>query len=157
MSVADVLVHSVCSGLVDSSLSHSLTNEPVQPETSFLTTQPSEAGGSRQEITEGSIHDCILPFSQTPPTPSTPLQKHDSFLFGGTQPTATTHNADRALSTDLVSVLAPISPGQLSIGSEASADPDMDNLFRLLCDRQDDEAETLLMSQAFWGTEEHLE
>lgn len=151
MSVADVLVHSVCSGLVDSSLSHSLTNEPVPPETSFLTTQPSETGGSRSEIiVGGSIHDCSLPFSQTPPTPSTPLQKH-------AQPTATTYSADSPLSTDLVSVLAPISPGQLSIASEASTDPDMDSLFRLLCDHQNDDAETLLMSQAFWGTEEHHE
>lgn len=163
LSVADVLVQSVCSGHVDSSFSHSLMNEPVQSEELFAATQPSEAGKNRREsTTEGSAHDCTLPFSQIPSTPSTPMPKLGISPVGAHP--VTTHSADTPLNTDLLSLLAPDSHGQMNIGSEANtgsidseASSGLDNLFQLLCEHQDDEAETLLMSQAFWDAEEHLE
>ena len=158
MSVADALVHSACSGLADRSLSHSLMDETVLLEKSFLATQLSNADKSiRENTTEASLHECNLPFTQTPPTPSTPLQKLNSFSFCDTHSTAIAHSADGPLSTDLLSTLAPRSPGQLSIGNEANTNPDLNSMLRLLCDHQNDEAESLLMSQAFWGTEDHHE
>lgn len=157
MSVADALINSACTVLADSSFSLSQMNE-LLPEAAFFITQTSEADKSVQEkAAKESIHDCNLPLSQTPPSPSTPLRKHSNFTCGATRLTAPTLSADRSLSTDLVSMLAPISPGKLSIESETSLNPDLDSVFKLLCDHQDDEAESLLMSQAFWSAEEHVE
>ena len=152
LSVADVLVQSVCSGHVDSSFCHSLTHDSAQSDESYTATQLPEAGDNRG--TEGNAHDCILPFSQTPSTPSTPIPKLGISPFCAARP----------LITELLPLLSPNSCGQINIGNEenigsidSEASTDMDNLFKLLCEHQDDEAETLHMSQAFWDTEEQVE
>lgn len=157
MSVADALIKCACTSLADSSFNLSQMKE-LLPGTDFPITQPSEADKNIPENTaEESIHYCDLPFSQTPPSPSTPLRKHSDFTCDDTHLTAPTPSADRSLSTDLLSMLAPISPGKLSIESETSLNPDLDSVLKLLCDHQDDEAESQLMSQAFWSVEEHIE